>query len=89
MIGCEYAAVLVPEPSDDPPAAGARIPNESLHVPGLAVLYRNHPVVAAPFGLAEPFSVAVVPVKLDALFVETVGAAAGVVNERIDPNPVP
>jgi hypothetical protein len=39
--------------------------------------------------LADPFNVDVVPVKLEALFVETDGAPAGVVNDRIDPKPVP
>ena len=35
---CENAAELVPEPSAEPPVVGARVPNVSLQVPGLAVL---------------------------------------------------
>ena len=37
MIPCEYATDALPEPSDEPPAAGARVPKESLQDPGLAV----------------------------------------------------
>ena len=38
VMACENEALLVPAPSADPPVAGARVPNESLQVPGLAVL---------------------------------------------------
>jgi hypothetical protein len=37
VIPCEYDAVVFPEPSGEPSAAGARVPNESLHAPGLTV----------------------------------------------------
>ena len=88
VIACEYACVEVPDPSADPPLDGARIPNVSLHVPGLVALYRNHPVVVAPFGLPEPFSVAVVSVIGVAAEVVAVGGS-GVVNVLIAPRAVP
>ena len=47
VIDCENGWPELPEPRADPPLVGARIPNISLHVPGLIVLYRNHPVVDA------------------------------------------
>lgn len=65
------------------------MPNVSLHVPGLTVLYLNQPVVAAPPGFAEPFNVAVVPVIDVAPLVVTTGAFADVVNVSITPNRVP
>ena len=43
----------------------------------------------APPGFAEPFKVAVVPVRLDALLVVAVGKVARVVNERTLPKAVP
>jgi hypothetical protein len=67
---------------------GERVPNVSLHVPGLVVAYRNHPVAANWFGLADPFSVAPVLDTEVAAAVTTVGAA-DVVNESTDPNLVP
>ena len=72
-----------------PPAAGARVPNASLQLPGLTVSYRNQPVVASPPGFADPFNWAVVPVSSVALFVFTDGGLASVVNERTAPNVVP
>jgi hypothetical protein len=80
---------LFPEPIEDPPAPGARVPKESLHVPGLDVLYRNHPVVDAPPGLAEPLSVAVEPVNKVALLVDTDGAFGSVVNDKTEPYEIP
>ena len=35
---CENGTLLFPEPRFAPPDAGARVPNVSLHVPGLVVL---------------------------------------------------
>jgi hypothetical protein len=81
--------LLVPDPSEVPPAVGARVPNVSLHEPGLVVLYRNQPVVESPPGFAFPLSCAVVPVRLVGLFVDTTGAAAGVVNDISAPYPLP
>ena len=49
------------------------MPNVSLHEPGFTVEYRNHPVVAFPFGFAEPLSVADVVVTELAPVVVTVG----------------
>ena len=89
VIGSENDCDVVPAPSAVPAAAGARVPNESLHVPGLVSAYRNHAVVAAPFGFAEPFNVADVVAKLDADCVVTLGCVAGVENDRMEPNDVP
>jgi len=83
------ATLVVPDPSELPPERGARVPKLSLHVPGLTVAYRNQPIVASPPGFAEPFSCPVVPERSVAALVVTTGAAAGVVNERSDPNDVP
>ena len=47
----EKATANASLPSDEPPAWGAREPKLSLHVPGWVGLNRNHPVVAARFGL--------------------------------------
>ena len=80
---------LLPEPSESPPLIGARVPNVSLQLPGLAVANRNQPVVAAPRGLAEPRSRAPVPVRLMAVDVDTEGAAAGVVKDSTAPMAVP
>ena len=41
---------------------GARVPNTSLHVPGLVVLYRKYPNADVPFGFPVPFKVAVAKV---------------------------
>lgn len=78
----------MPEPNADPPLTGARVPNVSLHVPGLVVLYRNHAVVDAPFGLDEPLRVAEVSVMLVAAVVVAVGGS-GVVKFARVPKPVP
>jgi hypothetical protein len=78
----------VPAPSAVPPLDGARVPNVSLHVPGLVVLYRNHPRDEAMFGFADPFSVAPVPEMPVAASVVTEGDA-GVVNESTAPKLVP
>ncbi len=88
MIPCENATGEVPEPNEDPPLDGARVPNVSLQVPGLTVAYLNQPVVAAPPGLADPFKVAAVPVRFEGLLVVTVGSAASVVNDSTEPNAV-
>ena len=56
-----------------PPATGTRVPKVSLHVPGFEALYLNQPVAALPFGLTEPFSVAVVSVTLVGEIVVTNG----------------
>jgi hypothetical protein len=89
VIGSAKPIGEVPEPRDEPPLAGARVPNVSLQAPGLVVLYRNHPVVASPLGLALPFSVAEVEVTAVTVVVATVGAPAGVVNGTTEPNEVP
>jgi hypothetical protein len=89
VIPCENETAEFPAPSDDPPAAGARVPNESLQLPGLAVAYRNQPVVAEPPGFADPFNWAVLPVSSVALLVVTDGGFASVVNESTAPNVVP
>ena len=88
MTFCEYDATELPEPSDEPPDTGAREPNVSLQLPGFVVAYRKYPVVAARFGLPEPFSVAVVEVTLVAATVVAVAGAA-VVNDSTDPSAVP
>jgi hypothetical protein len=59
-----------------------------LQLPGFAVLYRNQPVVVSWFGVADPFSVAVVFVTSVAATVVTLGADA-VLNDITDPKPVP
>jgi hypothetical protein len=60
-----------------------------LQVPGFDVLYRNQPVVAAPFGFAEPFRVAVAAATDVAACDVVAGASAPVVNESTDPKLVP
>lgn len=52
------------------------------------MLYRNHPVVVAPFALPEPFKVAVEAVTLVAAEVVTVGGK-GVVKFMTVPKLVP
>ena len=64
------------------------MPKVSLQVPGLVVPYRNHPVVAAPFGFALPFNVAVVPVRFVAAFVVVDGGVTAVVKESTAPKEV-
>ena len=71
----EKATELVPDPRFVPPTNGARVPNVSLHEPGLVVAKRNQPVADAPFGLAEPFNLDEVLVILLAALVVTSGAA--------------
>lgn len=51
--------------------------------------YRNQPVEAAPPGFADPFKLAVVPVRFDAVFVVTAGVFASVVKDNTVPKPVP
>ena len=46
-------------------------------------------MAAAPPGFAEPFKVAVAPVKLVALLVVTVGVVASVVKDKTEPKEVP
>ena len=70
---CEYATDELPDPSDVPPEDGTRVPAVSFGVPGFVVEYRNQPVVAAPWGVPEPFSVALVFAIDDALVVMTMG----------------
>src|SRR3954462_3174727 len=89
MMFCANATAAVPAPSAEPPVAGARVPNESLHVPGLTVENRNHAVVASPSGFAVPLSVASAPVTAVGAPVVTAGGSAGVVNDATAPNPVP
>jgi hypothetical protein len=79
----------LPDPSAEPPLTGARVPNVSLHVPGLTVEYRNHPVVEAPPGFAAPFRVAEVAATEFAAFVTADGAVAAVANESTLPKEVP
>ena len=62
-----------------------RVPNASLQVPGLVVAYRNQLVVAAPLGLAEPFSVAAVLLIAVAADVTTVGSCVVVKGEKTAP----
>jgi hypothetical protein len=62
-----------PAPSDVPPVAGNRVPKVSSHASGLVDEYRNQPVVADRFGVAEPLSVAVDPNPDDAALVTTAG----------------
>ena len=85
----EKATGAVPEPSALPLLEGARVPKVSFQVPGFVVSYRNHAVVASPFGFAVPFSVAAVPEVATGPFVVTDGAKAGVVNDMTAPNTVP
>ena len=66
----------MPDPSPVPLVAGTRVPNVSLHAPGLVVAMRYQPVVASPFGLPEPLSDADVVVIVVAAVVAAVGAAA-------------
>src|SRR6185369_9702971 len=79
---------LVPAPRLVPPLLGMRVPKLSLHEPGSVVLTRNQPVVAAPLGLAAPFSWAEVLVSADAAAVVTAGRSC-VVNDTTEPNAVP
>jgi hypothetical protein len=76
-----------PEPSAVPPVVGARVPKVSLQVPGLVALYRNQPVVAAPLGLPDAFSVAPAPEMALAASVVTDGAE--VTKDSTAPNDVP
>lgn len=73
MTFCEYETAAVPEPKAKPPVDGTLVPNVSLHEPGLVGEPLNQPVVEEPFGLAEPFRVALVVVMLEAELVVTVG----------------
>jgi hypothetical protein len=78
-----YATGAAPDPSgasldaDD----GTRTPNVSLHAPGSVVAYRNHPVVASPFGTPAPLSTADCAVTDVAADVVAEGAAASTRNE--------
>ena len=80
---------MSPDPSAEPPAAGARVPKVSLQVPGLVVAYRNQPVVAPPPGFAVPLSWALAPVRSVALLVFTAGTLGSVVKLSTAPNEVP
>jgi hypothetical protein len=84
----EYETALDPEPSAVPPAAGARVPNASLQLPGFTVLYRNQPVAEVMFGFAEALMFAVVPVIPVAARVVTVGTA-DVENDSTEPKLLP
>jgi hypothetical protein len=57
-------------------------------LPGLVGPKRNQPVVAPPFGFADPLSVAIVLATPVAASVTTVGAT-GVMNDWIAPKAVP
>ena len=85
----EYDTGVEPMPSAVPPITGALVPNMSLQVPGSELLYRNQPVVASLFGLAEPFSVADIGVTEVAVAVVTDGAEGAATNESTLPNDVP
>lgn len=52
------------------------------------MLYRKYPYAVLPLGFAVAFNVAEYAVMLVAACVTTVGPA-GVVKEKIEPNPVP
>src|SRR5881227_1692418 len=88
-MACEKGAATVPPPSEVPPDAGTRVPKLSLQVPGLVADQRNQPVAGSPLGMAEPLSVAVVPVTFEAASVVTDGAAGGVVKVRTLPTDRP
>ena len=77
-----------PAPRLVPPAAGARVPKVSLHVPGSTLANRNQAVVEVPLGVIDEFSCAVVEVTGDAACVSTVGSAT-VVKLTIAPSVVP
>ena len=64
------------------------MPNVSLHVPGLAVLKRNQPLVSTRFGFAVALRVALALATEVAAIVVTEGAAS-VVNESTAPKRVP
>ena len=85
---CEYDTGLLPDPRDDPPLRGARVPKVSSHVPGFTVLYRNQPVAMAPLGSPVPFSEAEVEDTEVADVVVATGAE-GVVKVKTEPNEVP
>jgi hypothetical protein len=59
-----------------------------LQVPGSTVAYRKYPAVAAPFGLAAPFSVAPLVAVDVAADVVTVGGT-GVVKLKTAPTALP
>src|SRR4051812_7385665 len=86
---CENVTGLLPAPSAVPAMFGTRVPNTSSQVTGFVVEIRNHAVVAAPLGFAEPLSVAVVVVTPLCSDVVTVGVFAGAVKLVIAPNAVP
>ena len=83
--------LLVPEPALNPPLEGALVPNASLQLPGFVLLYLNHAIAVAPFGLTVPFSVADVAFTLVGGSVVTVGAETGLeaTKESTEPNTVP
>ena len=89
MMVCENATDELPEPSNEPPVVGTRVPNASFGVPGFVIAYRNQPVEAEPPGLPVPFSVAVVPLSDVAALVITAGANGAVVSDKIEPKDVP
>lgn len=66
---------MVPLPKAFPPLVGILVPKVSLQLPGFIVEYLYQAVVVAPFGLAEPFKMAEVPVMELAALVVTVGTA--------------
>jgi hypothetical protein len=89
LIACEYGTSEFPEPRSLPPAAGARVPKMSLHVPGFAFEYLNHPVAAEPFGFPVPFNVAVLVVTVVGALVVTTAVWNWGVNDCTAPKDVP
>ena len=73
---------------DVPPAEGALVPNASLQAPGFTLLYLNHAVAVAPFGLTVPLRVAEVAFTFVGGSVVTDGALAAT-KFNTEPNPVP
>src|SRR3989338_9613460 len=71
-----------------PPLAGILVPNASLQIPGFVLLYLNHAIAVAPFGLTVPFSVADVAFTLVGGSVVTVGGPEAT-KFNIEPIPVP
>ncbi len=58
-----------------------RVPNVSLHVPGLVGLIRNQPVAASPAGVPVPFNDAELVVMEEAAAVDAAGGAASATRE--------
>ena len=74
----------VPMPTPVPPDVGTRVPNVSLHVPGLVVSMRNQPVVDSPPGFTVALSEAELAPMPVGVVVVTTGAAARADKETTD-----